>query len=248
MSGDRAMVSPYRPLPVLVPEPESVPDLVPEPLVPLIPLRQRSRLALAVKRGFDVTAAAIGLALMAPLLLALGLAVRLKFRRPALFRQVRVVGQDREAEILKLRTIAVHGNPDTCWVPPGTQVTRLGSLLRTSHLDELPQLVNVLRGEMSLVGPRPERPYFTRRFEQEVPGYGDRHRMKAGMTGWAQVHDLTGDTSISDRARFDNYYIDHWTLWLDVVILARTLATTVTGVVALLGRHGGPDQPKEVKP
>ena len=104
-------------------------------------------------------------------------------------------------------------------------LTPLGDWLRTTHLDELPQLVNVLRGDMSLIGPRPERPYFTERFEREIPRYGDRHRMRAGLTGWAQVHGLHGDTSIRDRVRFDNAYIDNWSLWLDVVILVRTFAS-----------------------
>ena len=84
---------------------------------------------------------------------------------------------------------------------------------------------------MSLVGPRPERPYFARRFEQEIPGYADRHRVKAGLTGWAQVHGLTGDTSIHDRARFDNAYIENWSFWLDLVVLARTVADALKSVV-----------------
>jgi len=105
-----------------------------------------------------------------------------------------------------------------------TRITRTGMFLRRTFLDELPQLLNVLRGDMSLVGPRPERPYFAERFAQEVPRYGDRHRMPGGITGWAQVHGLKGDTPILDRARFDNHYIEHWSLWRDVVIVAHTCA------------------------
>jgi lipopolysaccharide/colanic/teichoic acid biosynthesis glycosyltransferase len=99
-----------------------------------------------------------------------------------------------------------------------------GRWLRATHLDELPQLVNVLRGEMSLVGPRPERPYFARQFCRDIPRYADRTRMPGGLTGWAQVNGLNGDTSVFDRARFDNYYAEYWSPWLDAVILARTAA------------------------
>ena len=121
-------------------------------------------------------------------------------------------------------------NQDAQWsVAPG-ECSALSRWLRATHLDELPQLLNVVRGEMSLVGPRPERPFFTSRFAAVVPRYDDRHRARGGMTGWAQVHGLTGDTSISDRVRFDNHYIEHWSLWLDLVILARTIAEPLTGM------------------
>jgi lipopolysaccharide/colanic/teichoic acid biosynthesis glycosyltransferase len=179
------------------------------------------------KRAFDIAGAAVLLSLAAPLLLVLAAAIRLQLRRPALFRQVRVVGSGRLAEITKLRTLGLHGDPDTCWAAPDQHCTSLGRFLRSTHLDELPQLVNVLRGEMSLVGPRPERPYFARQFGLEVPGYHDRNRMPAGLTGWAQVHGLNGDTSIHDRVRLDNHYIENWSFWLDLTILARTVASTV---------------------
>jgi hypothetical protein len=94
--------------------------------------------------------------------------------------------------------------------------------MRKASIDELPQLWNVLRGDMSLVGPRPERPHFVSKFSQEFEGYQHRHRVPVGLTGWAQVHGLRGDTSIEDRARFDNYYIDNWSVWLDLTIIART--------------------------
>jgi lipopolysaccharide/colanic/teichoic acid biosynthesis glycosyltransferase len=105
--------------------------------------------------------------------------------------------------------------------------TAVGSVLRATSIDELPQLFNVLRGEMSLVGPRPERPEFVERFERQVPRYGDRHRVKAGITGWSQVHGLRGKTSISDRAEWDNYYIFNWSLWLDLKILLMTAFAVV---------------------
>jgi len=129
---------------------------------------------------------------------------------------------------MKLRTLSEYGDPDTSWSVPAQHSSKLGRWLRTTHLDELPQLVNVLRGEMSLVGPRPERPYFADRFSHNIPRYSDRTRMPAGITGWAQVHGLHGDTSMFERARFDNQYIEYWSPWLDVVILARTLAASIS--------------------
>ena len=106
--------------------------------------------------------------------------------------------------------------------------TRFGAFLRRTSLDELPQLFNVLRGEMSLIGPRPERPEFVRLFEHNVPRYGDRHRVKSGITGWAQVHGLRGKTSLSDRVEWDNYYIENWSLWLDFKILLKTVLAVRT--------------------
>jgi lipopolysaccharide/colanic/teichoic acid biosynthesis glycosyltransferase len=202
--------------------------------IPLIPLRRLGHLpaGLWLKRAFDAAAAAILLVAAAPVLLALAVAIRLQSGQTPLFRQARVTGNGRSAAILKLRTLTDNGNPDTTWTVPSQQCGVLGRWLRVTHLDELPQLVNVLRGEMSLVGPRPERPYFAERFGREMPRYSDRSRMPAGMTGWAQVHGLHGDTSIFERARFDNQYIEYWSPWLDVIILARTL-------MAISRRPGG---------
>jgi lipopolysaccharide/colanic/teichoic acid biosynthesis glycosyltransferase len=104
----------------------------------------------------------------------------------------------------------------------------VGKLLRFSSLDELPQLLNVLRGDMSLVGPRPERPYFVDEFQRTYTGYLDRHRVPVGITGWAQIHGLRGDTSIEERVRFDNHYIEHWSLGLDVKIILRTVGSMLS--------------------
>jgi len=140
------------------------------------------------------------------------------------------------AEVVKLRTLGQHGDPDTAWRVPDEKCGPLGRFLRITHIDELPQLVSVLRGDMSLVGPRPERPYFARQFSQDIPGYAARQRMPAGMTGWAQVHRLNGDTSISDRARFDNYYIEYWSFWLDLAVLARTVTSIAAEAAATVSR------------
>jgi lipopolysaccharide/colanic/teichoic acid biosynthesis glycosyltransferase len=195
------------------------------------------RAGLAAKRAIDILGALAGLAVFGLPILLLGACMRWQFGGPALFRQVRVTGPGRRAVVLKLRTLRAGTDSEGCWVPSPGQSTRLGWVLRASHLDELPQLINVLRGEMSLVGPRPERPHFAARFTAEVPGYAGRARMKAGLTGWAQVNGLTGDTSLTDRAALDNSYIDNWSLWLDLVILARTAWLTTAELAGHLRRR-----------
>jgi lipopolysaccharide/colanic/teichoic acid biosynthesis glycosyltransferase len=202
--------------------------------VPFIPLRPgtSAHVGQAAKRLVDLAAATAMLLLSAPLVLLLAAAVWLDLRLPPLFWQRRVVGRGRQATIAKVRTLRPAGDPNTAWAIRPGQCSALGSLLRRSHLDELPQLVNVLRGEMSLVGPRPERPYFARQLGVSVIGYADRERARAGLTGWAQVHGLSGDSSIEDRARFDNCYIEYWSIWLDLLILARTPATALATVLS----------------
>jgi lipopolysaccharide/colanic/teichoic acid biosynthesis glycosyltransferase len=124
----------------------------------------------------------------------------------------------------------VNSDSDTTWsVLRDNRVTGVGKMLRRSSIDELPQLINVLRGEMSLIGPRPERPHFVIQFAAELPSYQRRHRSDVGITGWAQVHGFRGPTSIADRVRLDNYYIEHWSVWMDLVILARTVKELVRG-------------------
>ncbi len=183
------------------------------------------------KRALDVTAALVLLALAVPLLAVLAAVLKVRTGGPVLFRQVRVTGRGRTAVILKLRTLSQHGDADTRWSVDEQRVPAMQRWLRTTHLDELPQLINVLRGDLSLVGPRPERPYFAERFGREIPGYQDRHRIRAGLTGWAQVNGLTGDTSIAERVRYDNHYIDNWSLRLDLVVLARTLGLMFRSLV-----------------
>jgi exopolysaccharide biosynthesis polyprenyl glycosylphosphotransferase len=183
----------------------------------------------AIKRSFDVVVGTVLLIVLAPVLLILMSGILLSCGRPVLFRQVRVGRSGQDVKITKLRTV-VGADRDGRWAVSPEDCSALGRWLRASHLDELPQLLNVIRGEMSLVGPRPERRYFTSKFAEIVPRYGDRHRVCGGLTGLAQVHGLTGDTSIHERARFDNHYIEHWSLWLDLVILVRTLTEPLTGI------------------
>lgn len=199
--------------------------------IPLIPLRRlgHGRFGTGAKAAFDFVGAATLLVAATPVLFALAVALRCDGGGPALFHQTRLTRSGKTMELRKLRSMIDHADSDTRWAVLPEDTTSLGRWLRRTHLDELPQLLNVLRGEMSLVGPRPERPYFAARFGLQIPRYDDRHRMRTGLTGWAQVHGLHGDTSIADRIRFDNFYIEHWSLWMDMVILARTLCTVSSG-------------------
>lgn len=182
------------------------------------------------KRALDVTLAGLMLVAAAPVLLLCAAAVRFSDGPGVLFRQERVGEHGRLFTLLKFRTLRPESEIEaaTRWnVAHDDRLSAVGSFLRRTSLDELPQLWNIIRGDMSLVGPRPERPYFVERFSRLHPGYAARHRMPVGLTGLAQVHGLRGDTSIEDRCRFDNHYIDHWSLWQDVCILLRTAATLI---------------------
>ncbi|MDH6113472.1 exopolysaccharide biosynthesis polyprenyl glycosylphosphotransferase [Kitasatospora sp. MAP12-15] len=181
----------------------------------------------AVKRGVDILAACLGLLAVSPLLALCAAAVRWDTGPGVLFRQQRTGLDGRVFTLLKFRTLRPSNEHEsaTRWnISQDHRMGPVGRLLRRSSLDELPQLWNVLRGDMSLIGPRPERPYFVMRFGQAHPEYADRHRVPVGITGLAQVNGLRGDTSIEDRIRFDNRYIESWSLWQDVKILLRTAA------------------------
>ncbi len=196
--------------------------------IPLIRLRRWSlrRGNRRLKRLMDIGLAGGALILLAPVLALCALAVRIE-GRPILFRQNRVGGHGRTFVIYKFRSMRPEGDDlDHSWSADGdARVTRVGRFLRWSSLDEMPQLINVLRGEMSLVGPRPERPFFVQSFSERIRRYGERHRVDTGLTGLAQVNGLRGDTSIEERVTFDNYYIDNWSLWSDVKIILRTVTS-----------------------
>src|SRR4051794_21177198 len=190
----------------------------------------------AVKHALDRLMAAVLVFVLSPLLIAATLAVKLSSRGPIFFRQRRVGRDGRDFDLLKFRSMRIADDP-----PPGSvsvllpgdtapggvegtdRRTGIGKLMRRTSIDELPQLFNVLRGQMSIVGPRPERPEFVELFERRVDRYEDRLRVKSGITGWAQVHGLRGKTSLSDRIELDNYYIENWSLWLDFKILVMTI-------------------------
>ncbi|WP_344420739.1 sugar transferase [Pseudonocardia ailaonensis] len=183
--------------------------------------------ARVVKRGADILVSGVVLLVLAPLLTLCAIAVRLEGGPGVLFRQERVGRDGKLFTCLKFRSMrpATAEESATNWsIAADSRVGRVGKVLRRTGLDELPQLWNILVGDMTLIGPRPERPHFVMKFSEEFPTYRHRHRVRAGLTGLAQVSGLRGDTPIADRARFDNYYIENWSLWLDFKILLRTFS------------------------
>jgi Undecaprenyl-phosphate glucose phosphotransferase len=178
------------------------------------------------KRSMDVAVAAAAVVLLAPLLAALAVAVKLSSRGPVLYRQPRCGLSGRGFQMLKFRSMRIDAEHQTgpVWASRDDgRCTPLGRFMRRWSLDELPQLLNVLSGDMSLVGPRPERGIFVEQFQKQIPGYAQRHQVKSGITGWAQVNGWRGNTSLRHRIRCDLYYIANWSLALDLKILLLTL-------------------------
>ncbi len=226
------------------------------PLLSLRPTNPRSW-EFTVKHAVDRSVALLSLILLSPLFAVVALVIRLCSSGPVLFRQHRVGRDGHEFAMLKFRTMrgdpAVLGEADAGWAAklrgesgtpgsgPEDRTTAVGHFLRKSSIDELPQLLNVLRGDMSLVGPRPERVSYVRDFERVVYRYTDRHRVKSGLTGWAQVSGLRGETSIADRVKWDNYYIQNWSLKLDLKIVMLTFAEVLRFRDSQKARKYGPD-------
>lgn len=185
-------------------------------------LRGPSRL---IKRAFDIAVAATALIVLSPVMVLSALAVRIEGGPGVIFRQVRVGRDGKHFELLKFRSMRPANDQEsqTQWsVAADNRVGPVGRFLRCTSIDELPQLWNILRGDMTVVGPRPERPHFVEQFSTQFDRYAHRHRVQVGLTGFAQVSGLRGDTSIADRARYDNFYIENWSLWLDLTIIFRT--------------------------
>ncbi|MBZ5667569.1 MAG: sugar transferase [Acidobacteriia bacterium] len=183
-----------------------------------------------LKRTFDLVFASLGVVILSPAFLAIAVLVKLSSPGPILFRQERVGRNGKSFTLLKIRTMhcATTVESNTIWtIKSDPRCTAIGATLRKFSLDELPQLFNVIRGEMSLVGPRPERPHFVAKFRTDIQKYNLRHCCQVGMTGWAQVNGLRGDTSISDRLQHDLYYIRNWSFGLDLQIIARTMFTAL---------------------
>ncbi len=224
--------------------------LIDAPAVPRPHERTFAPRSLRVKHAFDRDLATLLIVVLSPLLLMLAVLVKVSSPGPVLFRQKRI-GQDGFGFVMfKFRSMRlpkrmVRFEPAPGLAPGGVEGvdrrTMVGRVIRVLSLDELPQLFNVLRGEMSLVGPRPERPHYVERFSHDLPGYADRHLVRPGITGWAQVHGCRGATSIKHRLELDREYIQFWSLWLDLKILVRTV-TLVAGILV----HPGDQREIEV--
>ncbi|MBI2954161.1 MAG: undecaprenyl-phosphate glucose phosphotransferase [Chloroflexi bacterium] len=187
---------------------------------------------LVMKRWVDITVGAIVLVLLSPLMLLVALLIKLTSPHgPAFYTQERVGLDGKPFQVIKFRSMKPDAEVQTgpVWAQKGdARTTRLGRFIRRYSIDELPQFINVLIGEMSIVGPRPERPHFVEQFMQTVPRYYERHNEKAGLTGWAQVNGLRGNTSIEERTAYDLWYVENWTLWLDLKIMIKTLFVVFT--------------------
>lgn len=195
--------------------------------IPLITYNQPhfSTLDLLIKRAFDFTLTLIGVTLISPLLIFIALGVKFSSPGPIFYGQRRMGIDGQLFTMWKFRSMRMASDDSDTkeWSnKENPRKTKFGSFLRRTSLDELPQVFNVLLGQMSLVGPRPEQPFFVEKFRSEIPGYMLRHKMKAGITGWAQVNGWRGDTSLNKRIECDIYYIKHWSLWFDVKILFLT--------------------------
>lgn len=194
--------------------------------VPVITLRgsRVSGHARILKAIEDRVLASFILLLISPIMLLLALGVKLSSPGPIFYRQRRVGLDGKEFEMLKFRSMPVDVEKSgVVWGNAGNKnATTFGRFIRVSSLDELPQFLNVLRGELSIVGPRPERPMFVEQFRKEIPGYMHKHLVKGGITGWAQINGLRGDTDLARRIEYDLHYINHWSIWLDLMIILRT--------------------------
>jgi Undecaprenyl-phosphate glucose phosphotransferase len=179
----------------------------------------------AIKRTVDIVGAVFGLLILCIPMLIVALIIKLTSPGPLIFKQERIGLHNKAFQMYKFRSMKVQEAKEEkkAWTTQNDpRVTPIGKFMRKTNIDELPQLVNVLRGDMSLVGPRPERPFFVKKFQEVIPRYMIKHQVRPGMTGWAQVNGFRGDTSIAKRIECDLYYVENWTLWLDFKILVLT--------------------------
>jgi Undecaprenyl-phosphate glucose phosphotransferase len=208
----------------------SVGDISGLPLINVKNVALDNPLNRALKRALDIVVSAIVLILFSPVMLLIALLIKLDTPGPVFFVQERVGLDGNPFPCIKFRGMRVDAADLGNWTTrDDPRITHIGSFLRRYSLDELPQFMNVLRGEMSVVGPRPEQPIWVERFSQSIPRYVRRHKQKAGITGWAQVNGLRGDTSIEERTRYDLYYIENWSLLFDLRIIIKTIIGVITG-------------------
>lgn len=210
----------------------SVGDISGLPLIHVKNVALDNPLNRALKRALDLIVAIFVMIFFSPIMLLIALLIKLDSPGPVFFVQERVGLDGKPFPCLKFRGMRVDAAQMGNWTTKDDpRITHIGSFLRRYSLDELPQFMNVLRGEMSVVGPRPEQPVWVERFSQSIPRYVRRHKQKAGITGWAQVNGLRGDTSIEERTRYDLYYIENWSLWFDIRIIIKTVVGVITGDV-----------------
>ena len=195
-----------------------------------IPLDGWGRIA---KRIIDIIFSALMLIITSPIMLVIAILVKLTSPGPILYKHERVGRDENIFNFYKFRSMFIEkcdfkgGIYWTTKADNTTRITPLGLFLRKTNLDELPQFWNIFKGDMSIVGPRPELPKHVQKFESEIPDYFKRHKVKTGLTGWAQVNGLKGDTSIKDRVRYDVFYIENWSLWFDLKIVVKTVALII---------------------
>jgi len=185
-----------------------------------------------VKRGFDLLFASLILLLSSPMIILIALLIKLSSKGPIFYLQERIGLDGNVFKVIKFRSMRIDAEQTTgpVWSQKDDpRTTQLGRFLRRFSLDEIPQLLNVMKGDMSVVGPRPERPHFVEKFKKQVPRYLERHRVKTGMTGWAQVNGLRGNASIAERTKYDIYYIEHWSLVFDLKIILKTIHAVLFG-------------------
>ena len=210
----------------LVPSHPYTEDLVGLPVINIRYVPLTNTLNWVLKRLVDIIGSLVGIIIASPIMLVSALAVRFTSPGPVLFKQERVGLHNKPFNMYKFRTMEMQkpSAEQKAWtVKDDPRVTKVGKFLRRTSLDELPQLFNILLGEMSLVGPRPERPQFVEKFKDEIPRYMIKHQVRPGLTGWAQVNGYRGDTSIRKRVEYDLYYIENWTLAFDIKIMFLTI-------------------------
>ena len=178
-----------------------------------------------IKRLLDILLSFTGIVVLFPLYVILWILIRCKLGKPAIFTQDSPGKNEKVFRLYKFRSMTDERDEEGNLLPDEKRLTHFGKVLRASSLDELPELFNILKGDMSLVGPRPERPQFVEKFKEEIPRYMVKHQVRPGLTGWAQVNGLRGDSSIKKRIEYDIYYIENWTLGFDIKIILMTFFT-----------------------
>lgn len=209
----------------IIPAKPYVEDLDGLPVISLRMIPLNDIMKKGAKRAFDIIVSLLGTIVLSPMFLLIVVLIKLESKEPVLYKQIRVGLNRREFSMYKFRSMVAQNEDDEkeCWTRKNDpRVTKVGAFIRRTSLDEFPQLINVIKGDMSLVGPRPERPQFVEKYKEEIPKYMVKHQVRPGMTGWAQVHGLRGDTSIKKRIEYDLYYIENWSYKMEIKIFFMT--------------------------